>query len=68
MVRPSCPDIEVEEECNIDNENIECNWDYDLLMCKYKECQPECGDGILSRGFEDCDDGNSLPYDGCYKC
>jgi len=29
MERPSCPNIEVEEECNFDNENIECNWDYD---------------------------------------
>jgi len=24
--------------------------------------------GILAKGFEECDVGNSLPYDGCYKC
>jgi fibro-slime domain-containing protein len=26
-----------------------------------------CGDGIVE-GNEQCDDGNSLPFDGCYKC
>jgi fibro-slime domain-containing protein len=26
-----------------------------------------CGDGTLE-GNEQCDDGNDLPFDGCYKC
>ncbi len=26
-----------------------------------------CGDGIVA-GNEQCDDGNDLPFDGCYKC
>ena len=26
-----------------------------------------CGDGIVA-GNEQCDDGNNLPFDGCYKC
>jgi len=28
------------------------------------ECEPECGDGLLQLG-ETCDDGNTLPDDGC---
>ena len=26
-----------------------------------------CGDGVVQRG-ETCEDGNDLPFDGCYKC
>jgi cysteine-rich repeat protein len=26
-----------------------------------------CGDGVL-QGFEECDDGNDDPYDGCHEC
>ncbi|CAD8195848.1 unnamed protein product [Paramecium pentaurelia] len=31
-------------------------------------CLPICGDGIIISGFEDCDDGNIEPNDGCYQC
>src|SRR5262249_9202285 len=27
----------------------------------------ECGNGKLERG-EQCDDGNDVPFDGCYQC
>ena len=30
-------------------------------------CQTGCGDGILLRGTEECDDGNLLDGDGCSK-
>ena len=30
-------------------------------------CPPICGDSLL-RGDEECDDGNLIPYDGCYEC
>jgi cysteine-rich repeat protein len=31
-------------------------------------CKPiECGNGTTERG-EQCDDGNDLPFDGCYQC
>ncbi|MGE5787764.1 MAG: DUF4215 domain-containing protein [Myxococcales bacterium] len=29
------------------------------------KCQTSCGDGILLRGQEECDDGNTLSGDGC---
>ncbi|HOZ36584.1 MAG TPA: DUF4215 domain-containing protein, partial [bacterium] len=29
---------------------------------------PICGDGLVNQISEQCDDGNSLPNDGCYKC
>ncbi|CAD8075035.1 unnamed protein product [Paramecium sonneborni] len=32
------------------------------------QCQPICGDRIVIYEYEDCDDGNDLPYDGCYNC
>ncbi len=33
-----------------------------------KVCAPVvCGDGKVQRG-ETCEDGNDLPFDGCYKC
>lgn len=28
-------------------------------------CEPICGDTLI-RGLEECDDGNDIPYDGCY--
>ncbi|CAD8102908.1 unnamed protein product [Paramecium sonneborni] len=31
------------------------------------DCQPQCGDGIVV-GNEQCEDQNSIPYDGCYDC
>lgn len=30
-------------------------------------CKLICGDGIKTIE-EDCDDGNTAPYDGCYLC
>ncbi|CAD8215397.1 unnamed protein product [Paramecium octaurelia] len=32
-----------------------------------KNCLPICGDSIITY-FEECDDGNTYPYDGCYQC
>lgn len=30
-------------------------------------CEPICGDTLV-RGVEECDDGNDIPNDGCFKC
>ncbi|CAD8214325.1 unnamed protein product [Paramecium pentaurelia] len=45
---------------------IECdiNWLYDPINYN---CYSNCGDGLIV-GFEECDDSNSIPYDGCYQC
>lgn len=29
--------------------------------------EPHCGDGVVQQ-FEQCDDGNQDPYDGCHEC
>ncbi|CAD8089306.1 unnamed protein product [Paramecium primaurelia] len=31
-------------------------------------CLPVCGDGLITIGYEKCDDMNEIPYDGCYNC
>ncbi|CAD8124784.1 unnamed protein product [Paramecium sonneborni] len=32
------------------------------------KCLPICGDNIITPIFEQCDDGNDIPYDGCFQC
>ncbi|CAD8214178.1 unnamed protein product [Paramecium octaurelia] len=54
--------------CYTDSENVECIWDDQLNQCFSNQCIDFCGDGIISSKEEECDDGNYLPYDGCYKC
>ncbi|CAD8120357.1 unnamed protein product [Paramecium sonneborni] len=31
-------------------------------------CLPYCGDKFILEQYEDCDDGNQQPYDGCFQC
>ena len=31
-------------------------------------CQGICGDSIVAHPYEECDDGNLEPFDGCYEC
>ncbi|CAK68064.1 unnamed protein product (macronuclear) [Paramecium tetraurelia] len=44
------------------------------LVCeKYFElsndsCRPICGDDNIVGGLEECEDGNDIPYDGCFNC
>ncbi|CAK70439.1 unnamed protein product (macronuclear) [Paramecium tetraurelia] len=44
---------------------LECQKGYQLID---NQCYPYCGDKIVINGFEDCDDGNLLPFDGCFEC
>ncbi|CAD8042787.1 unnamed protein product [Paramecium primaurelia] len=39
-------------------------WEYNELE---KICIPICGDSLITH-FEECDDGNNVPYDGCHLC
>ncbi|CAD8119567.1 unnamed protein product [Paramecium sonneborni] len=32
------------------------------------QCIPICGDNIITPFYEQCDDGNDIPYDGCFEC
>ncbi|CAD8047540.1 unnamed protein product [Paramecium primaurelia] len=66
--KQNCEDYLFQEACNTDSENFECIWDVLLNKCFSNQCIPFCGDGIVSGYDEQCDDGNYLPYDGCYKC
>ncbi|CAD8124924.1 unnamed protein product [Paramecium sonneborni] len=44
---------------------LECEVGYQIIE---NECLPHCGDKIILEQYEDCDDGNLQPYDGCYQC
>ncbi|CAD8085139.1 unnamed protein product [Paramecium primaurelia] len=44
---------------------LECNSKGWYLYENY--CISECGDQIVVKN-EQCDDGNDIPYDGCYEC
>ncbi|CAK70803.1 unnamed protein product (macronuclear) [Paramecium tetraurelia] len=44
---------------------IECEIGFQLLE---NACFPYCGDKLVLQQYEDCDDGNFEPYDGCYQC
>ncbi|CAD8101281.1 unnamed protein product [Paramecium primaurelia] len=66
--KQSCKDYLIQEACQTDSQNFECIWDIHLNQCFSNQCIPFCGDGILTGQEEQCDDGNYLPYDGCYKC
>ncbi|CAD8207704.1 unnamed protein product [Paramecium octaurelia] len=44
---------------------LECEVGYQLLE---NSCYPYCGDKLVLQQYEDCDDGNLQPYDGCYQC
>ncbi|CAD8084373.1 unnamed protein product [Paramecium sonneborni] len=39
-------------------------WQFNQLE---QSCIPICGDRIITQ-FEECDDGNNFPYDGCHLC
>ncbi|CAD8151512.1 unnamed protein product [Paramecium pentaurelia] len=45
---------------------IKCKigWEYQKQQ---RICMPICGDSIITH-LEECDDGNIIPYDGCYLC
>ena len=30
-------------------------------------CPDICGDGYIT-GLEECEDGNDVPFDGCFQC
>ncbi|CAD8118516.1 unnamed protein product [Paramecium primaurelia] len=32
------------------------------------QCRPICGDEHIVIGLEECEDGNDIPYDGCFNC
>ena len=47
------------------NCTIEPGWDCDATA---KTCRKTtCGNSVLER-WEQCDDGNTVPFDGCYQC
>ncbi|CAD8191000.1 unnamed protein product [Paramecium octaurelia] len=66
--KQSCQDYEIKEACYADSENFQCIWDINLNKCFSYQCIDYCGNGIVTNQDEQCDDGNYLPYDGCYKC
>ncbi|CAD8042898.1 unnamed protein product [Paramecium primaurelia] len=51
--------------CDNQQQCIICNDTFNLVNNK---CINICGDGLLTQGFEECDDGNQIEFDGCYNC
>ncbi|CAD8211300.1 unnamed protein product [Paramecium octaurelia] len=45
---------------------LECSQGWEFYE-QNKNCLPICGDSIITY-FEECDDGNTYPYDGCHQC
>ncbi|CAD8090863.1 unnamed protein product [Paramecium sonneborni] len=39
----------------------------DFYLDNTRQCKPICGDMKVTQ-YEECDDGNDIPYDGCYNC
>ncbi|CAD8151592.1 unnamed protein product [Paramecium pentaurelia] len=66
--KQNCSDYQIKEACQTDSENFECIWDINLQKCFSSQCVNFCGDGIVTSQNEQCDDGNDIPYDGCYQC
>ncbi|CAD8129340.1 unnamed protein product [Paramecium sonneborni] len=44
---------------------LKCETGYYMLE---NICFPNCGDRLILELYEDCDDGNLQPYDGCFEC
>lgn len=47
-----------EDPCQGENPPAECE-------IEYEASGPGCGDGLINQDWEECDDGNGLPGDGC---
>ncbi|CAD8104463.1 unnamed protein product [Paramecium primaurelia] len=64
-----CVDTFVLNQSNSKCEDLKlCGDQLGLYYDSYtNDCIPRCGDGILA-GKEECEDSNSVPYDGCYEC
>ncbi|CAD8077898.1 unnamed protein product [Paramecium sonneborni] len=49
---------------------FECETGYQVDQLNLNFCilASFCGDGVIDQEFEDCDDQNDKPYDGCFQC
>ncbi|CAD8189274.1 unnamed protein product [Paramecium pentaurelia] len=59
--------IECCHYCNICIYGYCYNCEYTFTLID-QYCIPICGDGLITIGYEQCDDMNQIPYDGCYNC
>ncbi|CAK92597.1 unnamed protein product (macronuclear) [Paramecium tetraurelia] len=60
--------FECSQNCQFCNQNLGCFQCQKYFELQNKVCTPLCGDGIVIEGFEQCDDGNDIEYDGCHQC
>ncbi|CAD8151514.1 unnamed protein product [Paramecium pentaurelia] len=44
--------------------DCQIGWEFRIIQL---DCVPICGDQIITN-LEECDDGNTIPYDGCHQC
>ncbi|CAD8213224.1 unnamed protein product [Paramecium octaurelia] len=53
--------------CKTNHLSFCLEWELGFYMLE-NVCSPYCGDRLILQQYEDCDDGNFQPYDGCYQC
>ncbi|CAD8104762.1 unnamed protein product [Paramecium sonneborni] len=59
--------FQIQKECSL-YEKGQCRaCDVKGWELTINRCTPICGDQLIL-GTEECDDGNMIPYDGCYEC
>ncbi|CAD8101960.1 unnamed protein product [Paramecium sonneborni] len=54
--------------CKLCDNQQQCKICLDGFELINNNCISVCGDGIIINGFEECDDGNDIQFDGCYNC
>ncbi|CAD8158129.1 unnamed protein product [Paramecium octaurelia] len=67
---PNCANCnyQCDSDCLVCNEFQNCEICQSPFYIKNGKCLSICGDNIITPPFEQCDDGNNIPYDGCYDC
>ncbi|CAD8206369.1 unnamed protein product [Paramecium octaurelia] len=64
----NCKTIQCVPYCNYCDNLQQCQVCQDSFSLVNNICINICGDGIITQGYEECDDGNNIEFDGCHNC
>ncbi|CAK68196.1 unnamed protein product (macronuclear) [Paramecium tetraurelia] len=56
------------ENCQKCDVPLSCNLCEDTYTLIKGQCKSVCGDKMINPLYEECDDGNDIPFDGCHYC